>query len=259
MDWDIPLWLGVVLACADGCIALAVGLRYGPRRARALIVADPLFVKTEERLQETEVSLESLKNELHGLVETTSNPPQLDVKTPIGEALTPIMDQVTALQVAIDGSLATVSKDIRSSTDEAVKGLPRSISEMELRVQAKLDVLGVKATNVTIPESEIGRVTTSIKSTLRRGLETPELLEGMSKLLDEKLKALPRGDDLEQLLTDAELNTTEGKQDSYDWLLEKGLPEDYAFRVADKGPTVLRKVAKMKGWNILEILDGGDG
>ena len=64
MAWDIPFWLGVLLACGDACIAFGMGYHFTPRKARHLIMDDPLFKKLEQALENNTEQLASAKTDL---------------------------------------------------------------------------------------------------------------------------------------------------------------------------------------------------
>jgi len=221
----------LVLTFADQGMTMLWAWRLGPNRARDMILSDPLFTELRDTLSDVNEQLTGYKGEL-----------------------AEVRNDMRSMREFIDGSLSSVKGDVRLSTGEAVKGLPEAISglttRMELFTSAKADI--------TIPDAEIRRVTSSVQGTIRTALKDGALLEGIDKLLDEKMKALPQGDDLEGLLQDADMSTTEGKQATYEWLLDKNLPEPYAWRVAEQGGPMLRKVAKIKGWDILELLEGAD-
>lgn len=213
----------VFLAAQDNIVAWYWAVRVAPFRARELIMSDPLFVETRDLLAEVKVEMIAVRAEQEKIVH----------------------DQI-GLRTFVTDSLSSATKEMRSDVQGLLKDLQRDIKDMS---KEKIDF--------TVPETEIRRITQSAQAAMRKSLQDGELLEGMEKILDEKLKALPTGDtDIEALLTDADMSSDEGRQQSYEWLLDKGLPESFAYRAAEKGPAVVRAIAKKKEWNILELMEG---
>ena len=225
-----PLTLAILvisyfaLAFQDNIVAWYWAAKVGPRNAKELIMGDPEYIKTQEVLLEMEAELPRIRHDME------------------------------SLRTMLSAQLDRMDLGISAQSDRFRDALQPSLTSLE----RKMDSASSSFKDIRIPETEVDRVTRSIQTTMRRNLSTPDLLEGMSKLMDEKLSALPHNQevDMESILLDAELQGEDGKQASYEWLLGKNLPEAYAYRIAEQGPGIIRRVAKAKGWNALEILEG---
>lgn len=222
----------IFLAAQDNFVAFYWAARVGPRKARELIMGDPLFTETRDLLKSTSAEMRAVRQDFESLKDYLS------------------------------GQNDAIKRDVVASVEKALKDVQKSVETRLNLFDVELKNTAARLVDFKVPSDQVdamvNRVTKSAQSAVRKSLETPDMLEGFSKLLDEKLAAIPEDTDIENLLREGELEDPENTQKFYEYMCDNKVPESLAHRVAGSGPKMMRAVAKKKGWSIFDILDGGD-
>lgn len=226
------------LAAQDNVVAWYWAARVGPRRAR-----DETLRQFKDPATASEVRA------------ALDIPDRTDLRT----MQTAIKRQVELVTEAVKSAIADETRIHLAPLKSAIADLERKVDHKLDLFETRLDDANRQVVGATrdfrVPDAEVDRVVKSFQAAVRRTVTTPEMLEGVGKLLDERLERLKRSDaNVEDLLEEAEMADPENQQKVYDWLLAKGLPEPIAFRAVSKGPKVIRLIAEKKGWDWLEVL-----
>lgn len=215
----------IVLTFGDQVGTFVWAFYYGPNRARKMIMNDPLFKRLSKSLDNLETESAALRHDfvaMQTLLKGQNEDIKRDVVARVEKALEKVMDKVDRRLETFETRLEGVTKDVHIPADE--------VSQV------------------------VDRVTKSAQRAVNKAVADADFLEPFAELIDEKLESIrPEDVDVVEMLEDGTMDSIEGQQKSYDWLRDKGLPDTVAYSASVKGPKTLRKLAKLKGWDIAEL------